>query len=58
VALSAYSPTFVEREFSEVHGSKLPRPDRGLGDRDGAERGYSPKLRLRRERQRRQRELP
>jgi hypothetical protein len=33
---SPYSPECVEEEFSEVRGSKLPRPDRGFGDRDAA----------------------
>jgi len=32
----------VEEEFSEVRGSNLPRPDRGLGDRDGATGGFCP----------------
>src|SRR5918993_331321 len=32
------SSNVVELKFSEVRGSKLPRPDRGLGDRDGGAR--------------------
>jgi hypothetical protein len=44
VTTGIYSPKCLESriperpldEFSEVRDSKLPRPDRGLGDRDGA----------------------
>jgi hypothetical protein len=40
----AYSPNFAEEEFSEVRGSNLPRPDRGLGDRDGATGEFLPTI--------------
>jgi hypothetical protein len=42
--LLLYSPKCVEEEFSEVRGSNLPRPDRGLGDRDGATGEFLPTI--------------